>query len=627
MFKVRFVALGLAIALIVGVLATAIVIMSPSLRSRVQESIPASWLARVNQWRFGYGVDHDIVVSMPDGAKLSASLYRPHGAQGHLPTVLMRVPYDRLRFGEALGGSSFFARNGYAVLVVDLRGTGGSQGEFIPYRHGTSDGRALLDWIVAQPWSNGRIGTYGCSALGEIQFSLARANHPAHTAMIALGAGGGLGLLNGRASYGGYFEGGVFNLASGFGWFVRNGAKDPAAPQPDALNITAALRQLPTDSLVQRARPVPNGYDDYICTPLTDPAWRSLDYFMDGDTLAKPALIVNSWGDQTLGDTLAMSEWVRTTAPPGIARQQHVVIAPGDHCDHTGPALTNRWGELEVRNSDQPYKEWFLRWFDHWLRGQGPGLDDLPPYLYYMLGEHRWLTAKAWPPEDTRAQRWVLGNSGGKANSASGTGTIRLQPEAAAPATPVGHDDYRYDPMDPVPTRGGPICCTANPADKAGPQNQRDVESRADVLVYTSEPMAAPLRIAGPLHARLTISSSARDTDFIARLSHVWPDGRSVNIQEGALRARYRDGVGQPKLLEPGVAVPITIDMRSIAYTIPVGHRLRFVVTSSSFPRLERNLNTGGNVHEETQAVVADNRVLLGGANPSYVELPVLPAE
>ncbi len=608
----------------VGALAAAgaVVVKSDALRAHLQEHIPASWLAKVNQWRFGYSVDHGIRLTMPDGVKLAASLYIPRTAQGKGPTVLLRVPYDRLEFGEALGGSSFFARNGYIVLVVDLRGTGQSEGEFIPYRSGTRDGAAVLNWIAAQPWSNGRVGSYGCSALGETQFVLARANHPAHTAMIALGAGGGLGLLNGRASYGGNFEGGVFNLASGFGWFSRHGAKSPSAPAAPEIDNATTLPMLPTDTLAQRVRPVPNGYEEYIGTPLADPWWKSLDYAGDGDVIAKPSLIINSWGDQTIGDTLALSEWVRQSAPAAIAKQQHVVIAPGDHCDHNGAAMSGRFGDIEVRNAEQPYNEWFLRWFDQQLRGEGSGLDDMPPYLYYMIGEHRWLKAERWPPETVSPQRWYL-NSAGHANTAVGDGS--LSPITAV--TPLASlDEFHYDPMNPAPTRGGPFCCTGNPNERYGPLDQREVESRADVLVYTSAPMPAPLRIAGPLHARLHVSSSARDTDFVARLTHVWPDGRATSIQEGALRARYREGIATPKLLQPGEVVPIDIDMRSIAYTIPTGHRLRLDITSSSFPRLERNLNTGGANHDESKAAIALNRVHHDPAQTSFIELPVLPA-
>jgi uncharacterized protein len=605
-------------------LAAAAVLASPSLRSSLQQVIPEPWLARLNAWRFGYSVDPGIRIAMPDGVRLAATLYLPkdHAApnSARLATVMLRLPYHRSRYGEALGSGSFFARNGYAVLAVDLRGSGDSEGEFIPYRHAATDGAALLDWIVAQPWSNGRVGTHGCSALAETQFSLARAQHPAHRAIVASGGGGGLGLLNGRASYGGYFEGGVFNLASGFGWFLQHGHADPKAAPAAKIDIPSALRGLPVNTLVQQVRPGANAYDEYLRRPLADPWWRQLDYFGHGDRFDKPALVINSWGDQTVGDTLALAEWVRRHAPPEMAREQHVVIAPGNHCEHGESGRTGRFGDLEVRNAEQPYSDWSLQWFDRWLRDRGPGLAELPAYRFYQINEHRWLDAAQWPPADAALQRWSLG-AGGALQPPEAVGS-------AAASSPAGaaFDEFRYDPMQPVPSLGGPVCCTGNPADRAGPVDQRPIESRKDVLIYTSPDLAQPLRIAGPLRAVLQVSSSAPDTDIVARLTHVWPDGRSTNIQEGALRLRYRDGIGSPRLLKPGEVVTATVDMRAIAYTLPAGHRLRLQIASSSFPRLERNLNTGGPEHGETQAVVAVNRIHHEAAKPSLIELMVLPA-
>jgi uncharacterized protein len=606
--------------------AAAAVLASPTVRGSLQDLLPDPWVARLNAWRFGYSVDPGIRIAMPDGVRLAATLYLPKDRSAprsaRLATVMLRLPYHRSRYGEALGSGSFFARHGYAVLAVDLRGTGDSEGQFIPYRHATTDGTALLDWIVAQPWSNGRVGTHGCSALAETQFSLAGARHPAHHAMVASGGGGGLGLLDGRGSYGGYFEGGVFNLASGFGWFFQHGNADPNAPPAAKIDIPTALRGLPTDALMQRARPGANAYDEYLRHPLADPWWQQLDYFGNGDTFDKPALVINSWGDQTVGDTLALAEWARRHAPPEVAREQHVVIAPGNHCEHGEAGRTGRFGDLEVRNAQQPYSEWSRQWFDRWLRDRGPGLAELPAYRFYQLNEHRWLDAAQWPPAEAALQRWSLA-AAGKLLPPEVDRSASASPPAEANAA---FDEFRYDPMQPVPSLGGPVCCTGNPTDRSGPVDQRPIESRKDVLLYTSPPLDKPLRIAGPLRAVLRVSSSALDTDIVARLTHVWPDGRSTNIQEGALRLRWREGLGAPKLLKPGEVVSAAIDMRAIAYTVPARHRLRLQITSSSFPRLERNLNTGGPEHGETQAVVAANRIHHDAANPSSVELMVLPA-
>ncbi|MBC7858487.1 MAG: CocE/NonD family hydrolase [Burkholderiaceae bacterium] len=589
------------------------------LRNWFRAQVPLRWIVHLNGFRFGYNTDYNVRIRMADGVELASTLYLPRNPGGKLATIFVRHPYDRLAYGEGLNAGEFFARHGYAVLVQDVRGKFASQGEFMPYRSGASDGATTLDWIARQPWSNGRVGTFGCSALGELQFVLAKAKHPAHVAMLPSGAGGAVGSAGGRYAYFGLYEGGVFQLASGFGWFLDNGAKDPGAPPPPKrLDVAAALKGLPLVDLVKRIRPAANGFDAFVRTPLTDLSWEALGYVSDSDLPTIPALVINTWGDQTVGDALSLAEQVRKISPE-VARNQHVVIAPGKHCNSEESGISGRFGDLEVKDAAQPYKDWYLRWFDYWLRGRGNGLADLPPYLYYVIGESRWLTASTWPPEGVRMERWHL-DSGGHANGRHGDGVLTRERPHASP-----HDEFGYDPMNPVPSRGGPLCCSGNPADQAGPVDQRDVEARQDVLVYTSAALTQPLRIAGTLRAKLHVSSSARDTDFVARLVHVWPDGRATNIQEGALRARYRNGVERPSLLEPGERVSLMIDMRSIAYLVPKGHRLRLHITSSSFPRLERNLNTGGRNYDERSAVIAFNRVYHDRQAPSYVELPVLP--
>ncbi len=582
----------------------------------LRERIPAHWQQPLRALVFGVRIDDDVRIAMPDGTTLAATLYVPRRAKAPLPTVYVRLPYDRRRYGEALGEGLFFARNGYAVLVQDVRGKFGSEGDdFVPWRHATADGVATLDWIARQPWSNGKVGTIGCSALGELQYALARANHPAHAAMIPMAAGGAAGDVAGHAGYFGAFEGGVFQLASAAGWFSKHGLKSDHGRWPESLGMAAALPTLPLLDVVERLRPGPNAYQDFLQTSLGDPRWRALDYISDDDRPRVPALVIDSWGDPSLSGTLAIAESVRRHSP---AVQQHVVIAPGNHCEHELIAGMGHFGDLAVRNADRPYRQWYLAWFDHWLRGRGDGLAKLPPYQFFVLNEQRWLSATQWPPAEARMQPFYLG-SGGRANGRDGDGVL-----ATEAARDTRSDEYAYDPMRPVPSRGGPLCCTGDAAQRSGPVDQADVESREDVLVYTSAPLSAPLRIAGPLRAQLVVSSSAPDTDFVARLVHVWPDGRATNIQEGALRARYRDGVELPKPMTPGMRYVLDVPMRSIAYLVPRGHRLRLDVSSSSFPRLERNLNTGGRNYDESVPQNAVNRIYHGGDAVSFIELPVL---
>ena len=592
----------------------AALIFSYPIRSRLMALLPPTWSIALKAWHHGVDVRHDVRIAMPDGVRIATSLYLPKHYEGRLPTVLIRVPYGRTAFAEGYEYATYFAEHGYAALVQDLRGTGESEGELLPWRDAGGDGAATLEWIASQPWSNGKVGTFGCSALGESQFALAVRNDPAHAAMIASGAGGAVGSFGGRYGYFGVFEGGVFQLASGFGWFAGNGAKSPDAAAPVSFDPMDVLAQLPVTELVQRVRPAPNGYTEFVTTPLADPRWREWGYVADGDTSKVPAFIINTWGDQTVGDALVLAEaWGRSDP------RQRVVIAAGNHCWHgnygDGPAM---FGELPVENAGAPWNDWYLAWFDRWLRGVGDGLERLPPYTYFMLVENRWYGADQWPPAAAELQRWALG-SGGRANTRSGDGTLGVD------AVGAPFDEFTYDPANPVPSRGGPVCCTGEADLVAGPAEQREVESREDVLVYTSPVLSEDLRIAGPLRARLTISSDAADTDIVARLVDVWPDGRATSIQEGALRLRYRNGFERPELMEPGREYAVTVDMRAVAYQVRRGHRLRLQVTSSNFPRLERNLNTGAPSNAaETRMRVARNRVLHAPDTPSFLELYVL---
>jgi uncharacterized protein len=597
----------------------AVTLAVPTWRQSWMELLPATWRIRLlASWR-GVDVDHSQRLTMVDGTQLTASLYRPRGAQGPLPTILVRLPYHRLLYSEGYNAGLFFAHQGYAVLVQDLRGTGESGGELLPWSHAADDAVTTIDWIARQTWSNGRVGSFGCSALGETQL-LSQDRAPANwQAMIVSGAGGAVGSLRGRHSYFGVYEGGVFQLASGVGWFAGSGAMQPNAPPPQAYKATRLLRELPISTLVARVRPAPNGYSAFMSTPLADRKWREWGYLGDDSRLRVPVLTINTWGDQTVGDTLALAEHWREANPEGTLGRQKVVIAPGAHCGHEEAGRVGRFGVLTVGNADQPYKQWYLRWFDHWLRGRGDALAEMPAYTYYVVGADTWLQAGSWPPPEARVERWYLA-SDGRANSRRGNGRLTRQQTSGAAA-----DHWRYDPGDPVPSKGGPICCTGDPGDQAGPADQAEIEERNDVLVYTSPPLTADLWIAGPLTAHLMVSSDAKDTDVIARLVHVWPDGRATSIQEGALRLRYRNGFAAPELLEPGSPVRIAVDMRSIAYRLPQGHRLRLHLTSSSFPRLERNLNTGGNNATEAQIVVANNRVHYGVQGGSWLELPILP--
>ena len=560
----------------------------------------------------GFRIERDVPVHMADGVALAADVYRPRSNESRLPAILVRLPYDKRAYDEALQIAAFFASRDFVVMLQDMRGRFRSKGEFVPSKDDAADGDATIDWMVRQPWSNGRVGTIGCSSLGESQVMLATRRNPAHAAMIAQGAGGAIGTAGGRYTFFGLYEGGILNLASAFGWFLSNGSKAPGHTAHRKVKLSEALRQLPVLGMVSQHRKDPTDFDDFVSKPLADPYWRSLGYIDDSDRFDTPALMINSWQDQTVADTLELSELMKRNADSIRARTgHHVIIAPGNHCDYQFIADEGRVGDQPVgAEARQPYWDWYLAWFNHWLRDDSIPLPKLPPYLLYVMGEDVWLESPSWPPPGVVEQRWYLGD-----------GSLQRIPDNHSHGT----DAFRYDPMDPTPTRGGPICCTGNPGERPGPVDQRDVEQRADVLVYSSDPLTAGVRVVGRLTADLYVASSALDTDFMAKLVDVWPDGTALNVQEGALRMRYRQGYSAPVLLDPGRIYRVSIDMRAIAHYFKPGHRIRLHISSSNFPRLERNLNTGGQNFNETASVTALNHVFRGGRTPSSLVLPVLP--
>lgn len=556
----------------------------------------------------------DVRVTAPDGTALATTVLRPWWRLGRMPTILIRTPYGRGDTGRG------YARRGFAVVVQDMRGRHDSGGVFQPYTNDTQDGSATLDWIAAQPWSNGRVGTLGCSASGESQLVLARARHPALRAMIAEGAGGGVGSAMGRFGYFGVYEGGIFQLASAAGWFARSGEKTPEAQRhrAEGARVAELIGTLPVDTIVSRLRPDPTDFELIRTTPLGDPAWERLGYLADHDRFTAPSLHINGWYDQGVVETLAAAELMRRNADSPAAQRQHVIIGPRLHCqDPGGPSGTV--GDVAIERADEGFGDVYLRWMKGWLEESGQ-VPDLPRYQAFVLQENAWIRSETWPPAGVVVEKRYL-SSGGRANSRAGDGSLL----GAAPGEPARQDEFSADPSRPVPTRGGAFCCTGDPAAREGPVDQVDVESRDDVLVYTSEPLREPLRIVGSAELHLTVSTSTPDADLVVKLVDVEPGGRALNIQSGALRLRYRDGILTPQPMEPGRPTTVRVRVKDIAYLLRPGHRLRVQIAGSDFPRLERNLNTGGRNHDETVGRIAAVRVHHGGQVEARLDLPVLP--
>lgn len=582
-----------------------------------------------------------VLVPMRDGVGLSTNIWRPKGATGKLPTVLWKTPYNE----HALRGRSAqlaieAVRNGYAFVVQNERGRYFSQGEYQILGHPQTDGWDTLDWIAGQPWSNGKVGTLGCSSSAEWQLALAALDHPAHAAMVPMAAGAGIGKVGRFREQGNFYTGGVpRTLFAVWMYGVDNplraqlpaglsGAMRARVAQYNDLHATKPrvewarhIWHLPYSELLSSLGEPPATFESMIARTPADPAWEQGGLYHDSMGWGVPALWFNSWYDVSIGANLELFTHARNAGTDAEASaNQYVVIGPNPHCQfwQLGPDYTV--GARKVGDASFPVSDQVWAFFDRWLKGDRKAFPSTTPKVrYFTMGLDKWQSDEQWPPKAARPLRLYL-HSGGRANSLYGDGRLSLE----APAADAPADRFVYDPANPVQTIGGGDCCNGGIV-VPGAFDQRPVEARQDVLVYTSDPLQQPLEVSGFVDAVLKVSSSAPDTDFAVKLVDVAPDGTAWIIGDTILRARYRDGFEDPQLMEPGKVYTLQPTPIATSIRFDAGHRIRVEVTSSSFPKFARNLNTGGPNESESTPVVAENTVHHAAGAASYIELPVVP--
>ncbi|MBL4767578.1 MAG: CocE/NonD family hydrolase [Rhodobacteraceae bacterium] len=545
------------------------------------------------------------MIEMQDGVRLATDVYLPHLPAANLPTVLVRLPYGKRRYYEARHWVDLFLPQGFAVVVQDMRGRWRSEGIFAPYPNAAGDGASTLDWIVDQVWSNGQIGTIGCSALGESQIILAATRHPAHRAMIPIGAGGAIGTARNDYGFFGFFEGGIPALASGVGWFASYGGKTSGDMGPPRIDPPSVLTSLPLRDAVATARNNATDFETLLDRFGKSGGFEDWGYISDGDRFDVPTLLIDTWYDQAVQSTLAMADLIAETST-----SVQTIIAPGTHCDTEGAFYAGQLGDLPVVGSARKeLDDVYVAFMAHHLNG-APS-PQLAAFNTYVLGEDRWLESASWPPEGAAKSVWRL----------SGNRLLTLHQNGE----PFSVRSFSSDPQNPVPTLGGAACCTGDPTMRNGPLFQNQIEERQDILLFTSDPVSEPLRIVGPVTARVFVSTDAPDTDLVLRLTDVDPKGRSLLVQEGALRLRYRDGFTNPTLMQLGQIYEVTVRMRDIAWLVKPGHKLRLHIAGSSFPRLSLNMNGGGNPHLETVLNTAMISIHMSADAPSVLTLFTLP--
>lgn len=561
-----------------------------------------------------------------DGKRLYADIYQPHG-EGELPTLLRRTPYGKTQndLAEPFNEAHYYASHGYLVVVQDTRGRHGSEGVWHPLVYEAQDGFDAVEWAASLPRSNGRVGMFGQS-YGAIAQYLAASQRPPHL-VTAVPVSAYLGAFE---NY--WYNHGALELSWTLSYFM-NMATDVLTKLGDRERLAeldsmksdpnvrfapltdAALRHLPLEDWVDRFGPGAPFLADILHHDREDAYWWAVDLKRQLHNIDVPMLHVGSWYDIANGDTPQYFLGIRDQAMSETAREnQALFMGPWAHLLPYSQPTSGGTGDIDFGpEAAFPVLEMQLEWFNHYVRNGATSLPR-PPVTLFVMGDNVWRDESDWPPEAAQSTSWYL-RSNGDANGAEGGGVLDLKPSAPHELP----DTYVYDPDDPVPSAGGRHV-------GGGVRDQRSKGARQDVLHYTSAPVAQPLEITGPLHLELHASTDAVDTDFIAILCDVHPDGFAQNLAEGLVRGRFRDSYDEPMLLVPGQVYPFTIDLGNISHVVKTGHALRLLVTSSDFPRWDRNTNTGDRPAAATRVRSARQTILHDQDHPSRLILPTLAA-
>ena len=580
-----------------------------------------------SQPQYRVAVHKDVPFQTRDGVTLRADVYRPD-AEGRFPVLLTRLPYDKnSRQRDAI---DYFVQRGYVMVGQDTRGRFASDGdEYYPLIWEAQDGYDAVEWAAGLPWSDGNVGTIGQSYLGATQYLLLPTRPPHLKTAFPVSASADF-----HQSWV-YHTGGAFE----FGWQIpyailmardsiqRRGLAESLLPAlereitdpviPFAQPLTeAAYKRLPLTHWAELLEPVARYLGDYLRHPDDGPYWWAVNLERQLYNVDVPVYHVTSWYDIFLRGGLTAFCGLQEQALGETARaNQKLLVGPWAHLfPYTSPTSRGT-GDIDFGdNARIELNETQLRWFDRWLKGVETGIADEPRVKIFVMGENVWRDENEWPLARTRYTPYYF-HSGGAANSAAGDGTLDLQaPGEEAP------DHFVYDPADPVPTRGGNTLIIP-----IGVQDQREVEERRDVLVYSGEPLSRPLEVTGPIVVTLFAATDAPDTDFTAKLVDVQPDGYARNLADGIVRGRYRASRTFPTLLQPGAVTEFTIDLWATSHVFLPGHRVRVDISSSNFPRFDRNLNTGGDQASGSRFQSASQTVFHDSRYPSHVLLPVIP--
>ena len=571
-----------------------------------------------------------IPLTLGDGTMSYVDVFRPD-APGRFPALLQRTPYDKGGPGSRSGPVDAIrgAMNGYAVVIQDVRGRHSSGGEFYTFVNEADDGYHSVEWVASQPWCTGKVGMYGNSYVGATQWLAAKTKPPSLAAIVP-------GVTASDYHEGWAWQGGAFELGFNLSWAVGpltaanwgNLSQRLGLSQQqlnDVIhakdNLTDGYLHLPLEEVPDLKGGLAPYYYDWLAHPEFDDYWRSVCIAESHSDIDVPALNWGGWYDVFLGGTIDNYMGMRRRGATEAARKgQRLLIGPWIH--GSTPVDVSGQFHFGTRASsavlDLPGI--ILRYYDHWLKGEDNGVADEKPVRIFVMGENRWRMEDSWPLERAETTNFYL-HSGGRANTLNGDGSLSVDAQGNEPP-----DVYAYNPLDPAPTRGGGLCC--DPAFMmSGAYDQRPIETRPDVLVYSTSELERDTEVTGPVTVTLYAASSAVDTDFTAKLVDVEPCGCARNLTDGIIRARYRKPRQPASLIQPGEVYEYTIDIWATSNVFKKGHRIRLEISSSNFPRFDRNANTGGPIGAETRLVPALQTIFHDAEYPSRVSLPLVPRE
>lgn len=588
-------------------------------------------------------IDSKVMMPMRDGIRLATDIYRPK-AEGTYPIIFSRTPYNfntwvdgERRLREAKRAYDY-VKKGYAYVVQNERGRFFSEGEWDILGVPLTDGYDAFEWMKNQSWSNGKIGTLGCSSTAEWQMAVSALDHPSHAAMVPQGFGAGVGKVGDIHEQGNWYRGGVEQMLF-FSWLygveqdkfkprIPEGASQEdlirisrfydLAPENPPVDMSEALSHLPIQDILKNINGKHEIFDKMIRRKPNDPEWYKGGLYHDTMEIGTPSFWFTSWYDVSITPNLALFNHVRQNSKEAFIRDnQYLVIAPTLHCAYTRASENSVVGERNIGDARLNYDEQITKWFDLWLKEKSNDFKETTPRVqYYTMGSNQWQSAETWPPEHTQMNTFYL-NSEGSANSRFGDGKLTKDKAKQDHA-----DQFTYDPMAPVPSYGGNVCCTGN-AIKGGAFDQKEMEARNDILVYSTDVLKKDTEVSGFIESTLYVSSDVKDTDFTIKLIDVHPDGTAYNLDETIQRVRYREGYEKEVFMEKGKVYKLDLTPMSTSNVFKKGHRIRIEISSSNFPRFARNLNTGGNNYDESDGVIAHNKIHHSSEYPSQIRLPI----